>query len=401
MGRFSSNTMDPSEGIIMLQDKRPYTFDRVIRLSLTAGLLWGLVWLLGYLSDVLIPFAVALLMAYLVNPLVLRVQRKVPNHTAAVFLSLFLVVCALALVLLLVIPMIVSEIGQMGKVLSDLVNNSELAKRAASILPPDIWLTVKEYIGRDDVQQFFKTDRFGTLAESVLRKVLPGVWGLISGTTTVLMGLVGLSVIGLYLVFLLLDYRKIKENWQNLIPPTHRDLVVGFVKDFDQGMNRYFRAQAVVAGITGLLTAIGFAIIGLPLGILLGLFVGLLNMVPYLQLIAVPPALALAMIHALETGMGIWTILGLTALVFVVVQAIQDGLVVPRLMGEATGLSPAMIMLSLSIWGKLLGMLGLLIALPISALLLAYYRRFLISPPEAVSEEPDIFPPDPDLETGV
>ena len=384
----------------MLQDNRPYTFDRVIRLSLTIGLLWGLVWLLGYLSDVLIPFAVALLLAYLVNPLVLLIQKKVPNHKVAVFVSLALVFGALALLVLIVVPMIVGEIGHMGGVLSDLVNNSELAKRAAQILPPDIWKAVKEYISRDDVQQFFRTDRFGNLAETVLRKVLPGVWGLISGTTTFLMGLVGLSVIGLYLVFLLMDYRKIKEGWQNFIPPGQRDLVVSFVRDFDQGMNRYFRAQAMVASIVGGLFAIGFTVIGLPMGILLGLVVGLLNMVPYLQLLAVPPALALALVHALETGMGIWAMVGLTVLVFVVVQAIQDGFLVPRMMGEATGLSPAMILLSLSIWGKLLGVLGLLIALPATALLLAYYRRFLTTSMPAKSEESEESTPEPGLEAG-
>ena len=384
----------------MLQEKRPYTFDRVIRLSLTIGLLWGLVWLLGYLSDVLIPFAVALLLAYLINPLVLLVQKKVPNHTAAVFLSLLLVVAAVTLIMLLAIPMIVSETSHMGNVLSDLVNNSDLAKRAANLLPANIWQTVKEYISREDVQQFFKTDRFGNLAESIMRKVLPGVWGLISGTTSFLMGLVGLSVIGLYLVFLLLDYRTIKENWQNFIPPTQRELVVGFVYDFDQGMNRYFRAQAAVASIVGVLFAIGFTLISLPMGILLGLLVGLLNMVPYLQLLAVPPALALALVHALETGMGIWTMIGLTILVFALVQAIQDGFLVPRIMGNATGLSPAMILLSLSIWGKLLGVLGLLIALPISALLLAYYRRLLAASMPAAAEDPEALPPEPDLKAG-
>ena len=142
-------------------------------------------------------------------------------------------------------------------------------------------------------------------------------------------------------------------------------------------MRRYFRAQALVASLTGLICAIGFVLIGLPLGILLGALVGLLNMVPYLQIIAIVPAIILALIHALETGMSIWLVLALTGLVFVIAQIIQDGVLVPRIMGKVTGLSPAAIMLSLSIWGKLLGLLGLIIALPVSFLLLAYYRSFL------------------------
>jgi predicted PurR-regulated permease PerM len=115
------------------------------------------------------------------------------------------------------------------------------------------------------------------------------------------------------------------------------------------------------------------------LGILLGLFIGLLNMVPYLQIIGLIPAFLLALIHALEMGGDFWMILSLTGLVFAVVQIIQDAILVPKIMGRVTGLSPAMILLSLSIWGKLLGVFGLLIALPMTCLLLAYYRRFLVT----------------------
>jgi predicted PurR-regulated permease PerM len=118
-------------------------------------------------------------------------------------------------------------------------------------------------------------------------------------------------------------------------------------------------------------------IIGMPMAILLGLFIGLLNMVPYLQIIGLIPAFLLALVHALETGGNLWTMLALTGLVFVVVQIIQDAILVPRIMGKEMGLSPAMILLSLSIWGKLLGIFGLLIALPMTCLLVAYYRRFL------------------------
>ena len=209
------------------------------------------------------------------------------------------------------------------------------------------------------------------------QKILPGVWGVITGTTSAVMGLVGLTVIGLYLVFLLLDYQKIKETWTDFIPVGHREQIISAVKEFDAAMSRYFRAQALIASLVGILFAIGFMLIGLPMGLLLGLLIGLLNMVPYLQLIGVPPALVLAFIHALETGSGIWLYLGLTLLVFVVVQSIQDVFLTPKIMGDVTGLSPAAILLSLSIWGKLLGMLGLLIAIPMTCLILVYYKRML------------------------
>jgi predicted PurR-regulated permease PerM len=368
----------------MLQDSKPYTFDRVIRITLTVGLLCGLVWLLGYLSDVLIPFAVALLLAYLINPLVVLVEKKVKNRTAAVLLSLILIAVMAVSLGGLIIPMMVGEIAQMGRVLSEVANNSDLAERAAKFLPPDLWQALKDYAANKEVQDFFKTDSFWKIGKIAAQKILPGVWGLITGTASLLMGLVGLSVIGLYLVFLLMDYKKMSEEWKDLLPTAVRDHITGFTQEFESAMSRYFRGQAAVASIVGVLFATGFWLIGLPMGILLGLFIGLLNMVPYLQLIGLIPAFLFALVHALETGTGVLGVLGLTALVFVIVQLIQDTVLTPKIMGKVTGLNPAMILLSLSIWGKLLGVFGLIIALPMTCLFLAYYKSLLLS---AASED--------------
>jgi predicted PurR-regulated permease PerM len=363
----------------MLFDRKPYTFDRVFRIGIAVALLWGLVWLLGYLSDVLIPFAVALILAYMMNPLVNVIQKKIPHRLTAVFMSLFIVIALAVFLVWLIIPMIVTEIKHTGQLLSNLVNNADLAKHAAQRLPPDLWQAIKDYASRQEVQEFFKTENFWKIAEMAARKVLPGVWGLITGTASFIMGLIGLAVIGLYLVFLLLDYEKVLQEWKELLPPSHRETIMGFVSDFELAMNRYFRGQAAVASIVGGLFAVGFLLIGLPMGILLGLFIGLLNMIPYLQIIGLIPAILLALVYALETGTSFLVILGLTGLVFIVVQIIQDAILVPKIMGRVTGLNPAMILLSLSIWGKLLGIFGLLIALPMTFLLLVYYRRFIVT----------------------
>ena len=174
------------------------------------------------------------------------------------------------------------------------------------------------------------------------------MWGLISGTASFLVGLIGLVVIGLYFIFLLLDYDTVR-GWKDLLPLAYRDSAAEFVNDFESAMNNYFRGQAAVAFICGLLFALGFFLIGLPLSILLGLFIGLLNMIPYLQILGLIPAGLLALMHALESDTNVWMILGLTGLVFVVVQIIQDTILVPKIMGKVTGLNPAMMMLSLSI----------------------------------------------------
>ena len=134
-----------------------------------------------------------------------------------------------------------------------------------------------------------------------------------------------------------------------------------------------------VALCVGILFSIGFLIIDFPLAIGLGLFIGALNMVPYLQIIGFVPTIMLAILKAADTGDNFWIIIASATAVFIVVQIIQDGYLVPRIMGKITGLNPAIILLSLSVWGSLMGMLGMIIALPLTTLMLSYYQRYIIN----------------------
>ncbi|MDP3429984.1 MAG: AI-2E family transporter, partial [Desulfomicrobium sp.] len=311
-----------------------------------------------------------------------RVQGVVKNRGVAVGLTLLFFIVVIGGLGWVVIPLMGSEVAHMGRLISDLVSNSRLAEEAATRLPPDLWQALRDYFNTPEVRDFFRTDSFVSMAQAALRRILPGLMGIISGTYSVVMALVVPAVVLLYLIFLLMDFQKVRVAWKEMVPPQYRESVVSFVEEFDLAMNRYFRGQTTIAGILGIFFAIGFSLVGLPMGILLGLFVGLLNLVPYLQLLGLIPAVLLAAIHALETGQSFWVVMGLTGLVFLVVQIIQDAVLVPRILGKAMGLSPAVMLLSLSVWGKLLGLLGLLIALPMTCLVLAYYRRLVLAPTE-------------------
>lgn len=203
-------------------------------------------------------------------------------------------------------------------------------------------------------------------------------WKLIAGTFNFAVGLLGFFIILLYLFFILYDYEKISEGWPKLIPSAHRAFAVTLIHDVKKGMNAYFRGQSLIAFLVGILFSIGFSIIDFPMAIGLGLFIGLLNLVPYLQTVGFIPTILLAVLKASDTGQNLWLILLGALIVFAVVQAIQDMILTPRIMGEVTGLNPAIILLSLSVWGSLLGMIGLIIALPLTTLCLSYYRRFVI-----------------------
>lgn len=355
-----------------------FTFDRVVRIAIAGGLLWGAVAVMGYLSDVLIPFFAALLIAYLVNPLVNLLEVRLKNRVLAVFAALLLLAIASTLIFLIVMPTLVSELQHMGKLVSGFVSDSGIAQRAAQRLPPDIFKSIKNIFSRPEVQEFFKSDSLSTVLMTAGKNVLPGVWQFVYSAANLLLGILGLFIVLLYVVFLLLDFRNVQSHWNSYLPEPWRDSVAGLMDEFQLAMGRYFRAQALVAFLVGVMFSVGFTLVGLPVAILLGMFIGALNMVPYLQLLGIPFAALLALIKALETGEPFLIVFGFTGLVFVVVQIIQDGFLVPKVMGKAMGLSPAVILLSLSIWGKLLGLLGLLIALPMTCLCLAWYRRLVL-----------------------
>jgi predicted PurR-regulated permease PerM len=175
-----------------------------------------------------------------------------------------------------------------------------------------------------------------------------------------------------------MDFEKASTAWINYVPKRYRETIEVLAQDVQKGMSAYFRGQALVALCVGILFATGFSLIGLPLAVGFGLFVGLLNFVPYLQVISIPLAVLLALLRAAETGENFWGIFALVVVVYVVVQLIQDVIIVPRVMGHIMGLSPALILLSLSVWGYIAGFLGLIIALPVATLILSYYKRYII-----------------------
>ena len=361
----------------MIPNDRSFTFDRVVQLALFAGLAWGLVLLLDYLSDVLLPFVIGLVVAYFLDPVTNRVQHVIKQRVLAALFTLVSITLAVSLVVWFMVPMVGNELADMGRTVSKMASNTELAQAAKEHLPENVWEELNEILKRDDVKRYLTSDGAVQMAKDTAKKLLPGVWGVLSGAANVLTFITGLLVIMLYVVFLLIDYHNMAARWRDYLPPSMRDDVSRFVEEFIQATNRYFRSQALVACCVAVLFAISFSIIGLPLAILMGIFIGLLNMVPYLQIVGTIPCLLLAGLKALEQGDNFFGALGLVLLVFGVVQLIQETVLVSRFQGEAMGLSPAIILLSISVWGKLLGFLGLILALPLTCLGLIYYRRYL------------------------
>ncbi len=357
--------------------EKEFTFDRFVRLIITISIIVGLIYLLDYFSSVLIPFVIAMILAYFMNPFINFIQKFVKNRGVAVFLGVFIILGVVVGLSILIIPMIVSEFRHAGQLLQELVNNTNWQNQIDEYLPKAWADRIKSLITNGDIQNLLNEKQWNEVLNFGVKKVLPGIGNIIGYAIEIVIGIVGLAIILLYLFFILLDYNEVNALGKSLIPPRYKNSVLKFTKDFETAMNSYFRAQALIATIVGALFAIGFLIIGLPMGIVLGLFIGVLYMVPYLHHIAIIPALMLALLKSLETGQNFWAMAGFVLLIFFIVQEIADWILTPKIMGDATGLNPAIILFSLSIWGKMLGILGLIIALPMTYLLLAYYKRMI------------------------
>ena len=356
---------------IIITMNKEITFDRFIRgLIAIAGCVVACL-LINRLSGALLPFLIAWLFCYLVYPIVKFFQYKVglKHRLLAIAVVLLLFTALVVGVSFLVIPPVVQEFAT----LKELVVNYITSGYNNATIPDVVNEFVHEHIDMVAVESYFSADRIGDLVKGAL----PKIWSVVSQSFSLMWGLVAIFMVMVYVLFILKDYELLARGWVGLIPEKYRERVVRLAEDVEDSMSNYFRGQALVALCVGILFSIGFVIIDFPLAIGFGLFVGLLNIVPYLQTVALVPTVFLALVKAANTGENFWWILLAAGIVFLVVQVIQETILIPRIMNKVTGLNPAVILLSLSVWGSLLGLVGMIIALPATSLILSYYRRFL------------------------
>ncbi|MBO7069189.1 MAG: AI-2E family transporter [Bacteroidaceae bacterium] len=358
------------------------TFDSFIRSVTIICLAAGAVWLLNTLSGVLLPFFVAWLLAYMIYPFVRFIQYRLRfrSRIASIIVALLVVIAVLTGVMALIIPPIVEEMAHISDLatlyFNDVMTQTNMASYINNI--------VNYFSDKSTLVNLMQQSSFVEAMQTVMLQT----WNVVSGTVNVALSLLGIFLVLLYTFFILIDYENISQGWVNLIPDGKRKFASMVVQDIKSGMNSYFRGQALIALIVGILFSIGFLIIDFPLAIGLGLFIGFLNLVPYMQLFGFIPTILLAILKSAETGESFWGIMLCALAVFAVVQLIQDMYLTPRIMGHVMGLNPAVILLSLSVWGSLMGIIGFIIALPLTTLLLSYYRRFVLKEGVVEAKQP-------------
>ena len=370
---------------------KKYDFDRVIRIVMTIVVVGVLIFVVAYLSGVLLPFLVGCLLAYILNPCEewLRRTLHLKQRALSSVLTIVLAFSLLGGVLWLLIPYLVDEFSSMISMLATYAKSSF----KEPYIPAAVHDYIVQHLDVNYLSNLITKDQW----VKILNRVASGTWTVVGGTMSVLLTIVSWIVVLLYMFFVLMDYDKISRSFKAAIPPKYRKLSFRVIEDVKLTMSHYFRGQALVSLCVGVIFAVEFYIIDLPMAIAFGLFIGLLNMVPYLQLVSIPIAAFLCLVASVATGGSFWVLFAWTVGAYLLCQAIQDLVLMPHIMKQQMGLNPAIIFLSLSIWGYILGFVGLIIALPLTTLIISYYSEYVLHVPNplcakkkpAAVKEPD------------
>lgn len=363
----------------MTSNKTTYwTSDRIMHLVLGVAITVLLILLVRYISDVLLPFFIACFVAYLLQPIVDINCRllHLKGRAFASVLTLIDIAMIIALVVYLFLPSVVKELDMLGGIMHDISSG----KKAMPPLYRSVADFISKYFDPDNLKSFLSGEHLTTIISGGT-SILQESWSILMSVLSVLLTLI-------YILFILIDYPQICRGFKLIVPHKYRSNFLVVADDASQSMDHYFRGQGFVALCACIFYCTGFSIVGLPLAIPMGLLVGVLYMIPYFQYVTLVPVAAICFIYSLGGNADFLSMLGKCGLVYVVSQCVCDYVITPHVMGREMGMNPAVILLSLSIWGSLLGIIGMIIALPVSSLIMTYYTKYISEPAQKSGAQP-------------
>jgi predicted PurR-regulated permease PerM len=315
-----------------------------------------IIWLCQSIQGILAPFIIALFLAYLLHPVVTRVERwNVPRWTS----TLFIILCAIAVIILLLMGAVPIVIQQFGSILQTFSSIS--AQFTNWLLNGDVFKTIHKY-GISNVQlRYFITDSIAPRMEDVLKRLLQGTFGIVSEFNNVLTGIVNIVIIPFLTFYILKDFPLVKHRIKMLVPKGKREEAVVYYNYVDGIVGRYIRGTMIIACFDACMVSTAFWLIGIQYPMVLGLLSGLLFFLPYfgfMIMLMITAAVASlspqpVLVHVLF-GLGVITVL----------HVIENYMLSPKIIGSKIGLHPVVLILSLLIFGYFLGFIGLIIAIP-------------------------------------
>jgi predicted PurR-regulated permease PerM len=398
-----------------------------ISILIIGVLLVGLIWLMGevfgFLQPVLIPLIVAGIIAYVLDPVVRFLETRGMSRLWAVITLFLSILVVVTLLLAAILPGIQrgrmavraflsstpvatqvespagteqDETAHLVPTLARSLHDLRERHRNGPVgwlltetddegkpLPPELRSTDPESLdpfarsrgGRmlaENLDVIFKTGRNWLTAGST--KVL-GILGL----------LLGMIMVPIYLFFFLKDSASIRTHWHDYVPlkaSRFKTSLVETLQEINGYLISFFRGQVLVAAIDGILVGIALTIFGLPYGLLIGVFMAILGVIPYIgNILCLIPACIIAYLHAQGTapfGMSPWAYVGCVVGIFVVVQQINSLVTAPKIVGDSVGLHPLTVIFSMLFWSLVLGgFIGALLAVPLTAAVKVLFRRFI------------------------
>lgn len=333
----------------------------------THGLAWlgiGVVtalvlWLLG---PVLTPFVVALVLGYALHPLVDRlVRRRMPRWLAVSIVELLALVTVLAVVLL-ILPILLKNLPALRDQIPVLLTRLE-----GWLTPLLAQFGIAVQLDTASVREFVLT-HLGDNTEGWLTTALSSLR--IGGSYV--LGLIGTAVLlPVVLFYVLMDWPHIVERFQGLVPPRLRSAFDGFMTECDHMLGQYLHGQLMVMGLLAVFYSVGLALFGLDLAVPVGVFTGLASFIPF---IGFGLGLVLALLAAMLEFGGLYGLVAV-AVVYGIGQVVESYVLTPRLVGERIGLHPITVIFALLAFGQLFGFVGVLVALPVSAVGVVAFGR--------------------------
>jgi predicted PurR-regulated permease PerM len=342
----------------------------------TAGILLGF-WLVITLASLLLPFIIGLLIAYLFNPVVSWIEEKWGIARGWSSLVIVLILCAIVVIAgLLLIPLIIDQLDALLIRISDYLQNSTLTFDEQGIrnfflsigLPQRY---VNQYVSGEIIPHL-------KLLYAQIPHILTVILGAIPGYAARVFDLI---IIPIAAIYFLKDWQTMIENIQSLIPQRHRPAFIASFQNIDKVLYGYIRGQSTVAVIIGTLGAITFTILGVPYAALLGLSITLLDLIPilglFVSIVIIEGVILLTMPITLGSVLsGLIVIAGL--------HLFENYFLGPKIVGKGVGIPPILIIMSIFIFGFFLGFLGILLAVPLTGIILLFvreYRQALIDHP--------------------
>ena len=346
-----------------------------IMIALAGAILFGFGWVVQQLSSVLLPLALAGILAFLLDPVVDFFQRRKMSRVGAIILVFLLVVGTVLVLLATIVPQIVVELADLAKNVPGLWDKAvERVKEWMQKISEN-----PEWQARINAATAALEERaaeIGTLVATKLPIISSWLFEKLGRAASLVGLLVGFALVPVYLFYFLLEKRGITGNWTQYVPiqesAAKRELVF-FINSVSDALVVFFRGQVLVAMCVGTLTAIGFTLIGLNYGLLLGLMTGTLGIIPYLGvMMSFVPAVIIGIVQ-----FGDWRV-GLVVGVFVIVQFLEGLVISPKIIGDRVGLHPLTIIIAVITGTTLLGgVVGGILAIPITAVLRALMFRYV------------------------